>query len=41
MQRYRRPALVAAAYLGTFLASLDISIVNVALPTLQLSLIHI
>ncbi|MGZ0700893.1 MFS transporter [Pseudomonas piscis] len=35
MERYRRPALVAAAYLGTFLASLDISIVNVALPTLQ------
>lgn len=35
MQRYRRPALVAAAYLGTFLATLDISIVNVALPTLQ------
>ena len=38
MQRYRRPALVAAAYLGTFLASLDISIVNVALPTLQQAL---
>lgn len=35
MDRYRRPALVGAAYLGTFLASLDISIVNVALPTLQ------
>ena len=31
-------ALVAAAYLGTFLASLDISIVNVALPTLQTAL---
>ena len=38
MERYRRPALVAAAYLGTFLASLDISIVNVALPTLQQAL---
>lgn len=38
MQRYRRPALVAAAYLGTFLASLDISIVNVALPPLQQAL---
>ncbi|MGX9698338.1 MFS transporter [Janthinobacterium lividum] len=38
MQRYRRAALVAAAYLGTFLASLDISIVNVALPTLQTAL---
>jgi len=30
--------LVAAAYLGTFLASLDISIVNVALPTIQSAL---
>lgn len=38
MHRYRRTALVAAAYLGTFLASLDISIVNVALPTLQTAL---
>ncbi|MGC5700874.1 MFS transporter [Pseudomonas sp. NFXW11] len=38
MQRFRRPALVAAAYLGTFLASLDISIVNLALPTLQQAL---
>jgi DHA2 family methylenomycin A resistance protein-like MFS transporter len=38
MQRFRRPALVLAAYLGTFLASLDISIVNVALPTLQTAL---
>ncbi len=38
MQRLRRPALVLAAYLGTFLASLDISIVNVALPTLQQAL---
>ncbi|PCE65516.1 MFS transporter [Salinivibrio sp. YCSC6] len=35
MQRYRTFALVIAAYLGTFLATLDISIVNVALPTLQ------
>lgn len=35
MHRFQRPALVLAAYLGTFLASLDISIVNVALPTLQ------
>ncbi|WP_315138778.1 DHA2 family efflux MFS transporter permease subunit [Achromobacter marplatensis] len=38
MQRYRLHALVAAAYLGTFLASLDISIVNVGLPTLQSAL---
>ncbi|AGK49832.1 drug resistance MFS transporter, drug:H+ antiporter-2 family protein [Burkholderia thailandensis MSMB121] len=38
MHRYRLPALVAAAYLGTFLASIDISIVNVALPTLQLAM---
>ncbi|KAG0922655.1 hypothetical protein G6F57_019594 [Rhizopus arrhizus] len=38
MQRLRRPALVLAAYLGTFLASLDISIVNVALPTMQAAL---
>ncbi|WP_420992741.1 MFS transporter [Cupriavidus sp. 30B13] len=38
MQRYRRHALLGAAYLGTFLASLDISIVNVALPTLQTAL---
>ncbi|OTA20795.1 putative permease of the major facilitator superfamily [Xenorhabdus beddingii] len=35
MQRFRLHALIAAAYLGTFLATLDISIVNVALPTLQ------
>ncbi|QSV15877.1 MFS transporter [Photobacterium ganghwense] len=35
MQRYRTHALVIAAYLGTFLSTLDISIVNVALPTLQ------
>ncbi|WDD94493.1 DHA2 family efflux MFS transporter permease subunit [Burkholderia sp. FERM BP-3421] len=38
MHRYRLPALIAAAYLGTFLATLDISIVNVALPTLQAAL---
>ncbi|HIE1458894.1 TPA: MFS transporter [Stenotrophomonas maltophilia] len=38
MRRFQRPALVLAAYLGTFLASLDISIVNVALPTLQQAL---
>ncbi|WMD23635.1 DHA2 family efflux MFS transporter permease subunit [Achromobacter seleniivolatilans] len=31
----RRRAALGAAYLGTFLATLDISIVNVALPTLQ------
>lgn len=35
MSRSRRRAALAAAYLGTFLATLDISIVNVALPTLQ------
>lgn len=34
----RRAALVAAAYLGTFLATISISIVNVALPTLQTAL---
>ncbi|AJC19479.1 MFS transporter [Pandoraea pulmonicola] len=38
MSSSRRRALVCAAYLGTFLASLDISIVNVALPTLQVAL---
>ena len=38
MRKYRIHALVAAAYLGTFLATLDISIVNVALPTLQAAL---
>ncbi|AOI87321.1 MFS transporter [Burkholderia pseudomultivorans] len=38
MHRYRRAALVLAACLGTFLATLDISIVNVALPTLQTAL---
>lgn len=31
----RRTALIAATYLGTFMATLDISIVNVALPTIQ------
>ncbi|EDX0373526.1 MFS transporter [Salmonella enterica] len=35
MGRFRVYALVAAAYLGTFLSTLDLSIVNVALPTLQ------
>lgn len=34
----RRLAAMAAAYLGTFLATLDISIVNVALPTLRTAL---
>ncbi|MBR8480454.1 MFS transporter [Burkholderia cenocepacia] len=38
MSCYRRAALVLAACLGTFLATLDISIVNVALPTLQTAL---
>ncbi|HEP6426002.1 MFS transporter [Burkholderia cenocepacia] len=38
MSCYRRVALVLAACLGTFLATLDISIVNVALPTLQTAL---
>lgn len=38
MSRYRRAALVLAVCLGTFLATLDISIVNVALPTLQTAL---
>lgn len=38
MPRSRRAALVLAACLGTFLATLDISIVNVALPTLQTAL---
>ncbi|WP_205717225.1 DHA2 family efflux MFS transporter permease subunit [Alloalcanivorax gelatiniphagus] len=36
--RSRRRAALGAAYLGTFLATLDISIVNVALPTLQTAL---
>jgi DHA2 family methylenomycin A resistance protein-like MFS transporter len=34
----RRRAALGAAYLGSFLATLDISIVNVALPTLQTAL---
>ncbi|TIM36772.1 MAG: MFS transporter, partial [Mesorhizobium sp.] len=34
----RRLPLVAAVYLGTFVALLDISIVNVALPTIQIAL---
>lgn len=38
MQLARRRAALAAAYVGTFLATLDISIVNVALPTLQAAL---
>ncbi|MFV0455784.1 MAG: MFS transporter [Pseudomonas sp.] len=38
MQLGRRRAALAAAYLGTFLATLDISIVNVALPTIQAGL---
>ena len=35
---FPRLAALGAAYLGTFLATLDISIVNVALPTLQAAL---
>jgi EmrB/QacA subfamily drug resistance transporter len=35
---FPRLAALGAAYLGTFLATLDISIVNVALPTLQQAL---
>ncbi len=38
MHLSRHHAALAAAYLGTFLASLDISIVNVALPTMQSAL---
>lgn len=38
MQKLHRVALVTAICLGTFMASLDISIVNVALPTLLSSL---
>jgi EmrB/QacA subfamily drug resistance transporter len=38
MPSSRRRAAVCAAYLGTFLATLDISIVNVALPTIQTEL---
>lgn len=34
----RRPALVAAVYLGTFIAALDVSIVSVALPAIQTAL---
>ncbi|WP_445286591.1 MFS transporter [Variovorax atrisoli] len=34
----RRLALIAAVYLGSFIATLDVSIVNVALPTLQRAL---
>lgn len=35
MDIHRRRAAACAAFLGTFLATLDISIVNVALPTIQ------
>lgn len=38
MQASKRRAAVLAAYLGTFLATLDISIVNVALPSMQTAL---
>lgn len=38
MPNSRRRAAACAAYLGTFLATLDISIVNVALPTIQTEL---
>ena len=38
MQVSKRRAAVLAAYLGTFLATLDISIVNVALPSMQTAL---
>ncbi|SEA93815.1 MFS transporter [Marinobacterium iners] len=38
MKPSRRLAAACAAYLGTFLATLDISIVNVALPTIQTGL---
>ncbi len=38
MPQFQRPALVIAVCLGTFMASLDISIVNVALNTLQSAL---
>ncbi|MDI9229516.1 MFS transporter, partial [Serratia bockelmannii] len=38
MSGMRRISLVAAICLGTFMASLDISIVNVALPTMLESL---
>lgn len=38
MQPFRRFAAACAVYLGTFIATLDISIVNVALPTIQTEL---
>ena len=38
MSSSKRYALLLAASLGTFLASLDISIVNVALPSIQKAL---
>ncbi|MBA8879849.1 MFS transporter [Phyllobacterium myrsinacearum] len=38
MSKYRRPALILTIYLGTFIATLDISIVNVALPQIQTAL---
>ena len=38
LPRLRQSALIAAAYLGTFLATISISVVNVALPTLQTAL---
>lgn len=38
MTQARRPVLVAAVYLGTFMAALDISIVSVALPSIQTAL---
>lgn len=38
MEKFRQAALVSAICLGTFMASLDISIVNVALPAMQTSL---
>ena len=38
MTQARRPLLVAAVYLGTFIAALDISIVSVALPSIQTAL---
>ncbi|PRD51591.1 MFS transporter [Phyllobacterium myrsinacearum] len=38
MRNYRRLALILTIYLGTFIATLDISIVNVALPQIQTDL---
>ncbi|WP_342359148.1 MFS transporter [Terrarubrum flagellatum] len=38
MSNGKRIALIAAVYLGSFMALLDVSIVNLALPTLQASL---